>query len=476
MPMVMMMKRSKPGVASDGRPRQLDRRIGGGDAIVTKIRTAILGAAALTLLASCGPRTEPYRTAPLPTAQGFRSAVPAGHTVYDNASLADLFVRLTHRLENGDSRKWLQRFEKPVNVGMVGPGAGEYVPFLKDLLGEIRREARIDISAGAAPHNLLIQFVPGEEFLPKTSNQCMVVFGQPDWTTLIDDPLPYSGLATTRIDRQETMSVIIPDTIEPYKVRECLLEEITQALGTANDLYGLASTIFNDDNAHSWPTRLDYLMLRVLYHPEMKSGLDPDQTRALALRLLDEMNPDGRGAPPLPTIEQERFKQWRLELLAQDKIEDPVVAVASARRLAVRARRMAPDSVYDCTGITFAATVARHFDAPDAADLLDEALATCRRVVGPEDIRIAQLRLQKAYAYLDQDNYADARREVEDIVDIFKAHALDGNVAAAYIIQTAAAWKLNDPNWDGEILKRAADWSAFAYGDDHELTTRLRPN
>ena len=28
---------------------------------------------------------------------------------------------------------------------------------------------------------------------------------------------------------------------------------------------------------------------------------------------------------------------------------------------------------------------------------------------------------------------------------------------------------------DGEILKRAVAWSAFAYGDDHELTSKLRP-
>ena len=439
------------------------------------VRRLLIGILAVAGLTACGPRTEPYRTAPIPSPEGFRAAVPAGHTVYDNASLADLFVLLTHGLENGDSRKWLQRFEEPVNVGMVGPGAGEYIPFLKDLLAEIRREAKVPISTGQGPHNLLIQFVPGEEFLPRTSNQCMVVFGQPDWKTLIDNPMPYSGRATLTLDRQETMSVIIPDTIEPYKVRECLLEEITQALGTANDLYGLAFTIFNDDNAHSWPTRLDYLMLRLLYHPDMKSGLDRAETRRIALRLLDELNPDGRNAPPLPAIKQKRFKTWRRELLSHDRIEDPVVAITKARQLAGRARRLAPDSVYDCTGATFLATVARHYEAPDAPVLLDQALKLCARVVGPEDIRIAQLRLQKAYFYLDEKNYSEARREAEDIVEIFKAHALDGNVAAAYIIQTAAAWKLNDPNWDGQILQRAVAWSAFAYGDDHELTLRLRP-
>ena len=335
--------------------------------------TLALAAAMLALMAACGPRTEPYRTAPMPTADGFGAAVPAGHTIYDNRSLAELFVLLTHGLENGDHRKALQRFEAPINVGMVGPGSGDYTGFLDKLIDEIRRETGAEISVGQAPHNLLIQFVPGEEFLPKTSNQCMVIFGQPDWETLSKNPAYYSGAATKRIDKQTEMSVIIPDTIEPYKVRECLLEEITQAMGTANDLYGVAWTIFNDDNAHSWPTRLDYLMLRILYRPEMQSGLSREETRRLAERLLDEVNPEGRaGAPPLPRIRQQRFKGWRVALLSHDKIEDPVVAIARARQIAARSHSIAPDTAYDCTGATFLAAVARHHDAPDAATLIEE--------------------------------------------------------------------------------------------------------
>ena len=439
-------------------------------------RTAIaLAGAALALLSACGPRTEPYRTAPMPEADGFGAAVPAGHTVYDNSSLADLFVRLTHGLETGTFRKALQRFEEPINVGMIGPGSRDYLPFLEELLAEIRREAGVPISLGPPPHNLLIRFVPGEEFLPETSNQGMVVFGHPDWQTLRADPRPFGSEATRRIDRQTEMSIFIPDTVEPYKVRECLLEEVIQALGPANDLYGVAFTIFNDDNAHSWPTRLDYLMLQILYRPEMPSGLSREETRRRALALLNELNPDGRNAPPLPPIQQARFRQWRRELLSHDRIGDETRALAAARKLAAQARTMAPASAYDCTGATFLASVARNLEAPDAVPLLKEALDICTRVHGPEDLRVALLRLQRSYTYLDENRYAEARREAEEILPVFMGHALDGNVAAAYIVQTVAAWRLEDPEWDSELLERAAAWSAYAYGDDHELTSKLRP-
>jgi hypothetical protein len=435
-----------------------------------------LVAYALAMLSACGTRTEPYRTAAMPAAEGFGAAVPAGHTAYDNGSLADLFVRLTHGLETGSFRKVLQRFEEPVNVGITGPGSQDYVPFLQTFLEEIRREAQVPISLGARPHNLLIQFVPGEEFLPEMANQCMVVFGQPDWQTLRADPRPFGGEATRRIDRQTEMSVLIPDTVEPYKVRECLLEEVTQALGTANDLYGVASTIFNDDNAHSWPTRLDYLMLKILYHPEMHSGLTREETRRRALKLLEELNPDGRNAPPLPPIQQTRFLQWRRALLSHENIEDGALATIVARQLAAQARIMAPGSAYDCTGATFLASIARTHGASDAEDLLKDAIETCTLVHGSADLRIADLRLQRSYTHLDAGRYAEARREAEDIAPIFMAHALDGNVAAAYIVQTVAAWHLEDPDWDGGLLERAAAWSAYAYGDDHEMTSKLRPH
>ena len=453
--------------------RNVVRAVAGQGVCVSVLR--VFGAVLVLGVVACGPRTEPYRTAPLPASQGYAAAVPAGTTAYDNRSLADLFVLLTHGLENGDYRRSLQRFEEPVSVGMIGPGSSEYTGFLNKLVGEIRREAKVPISVGSAPHNLLIRFVPGEDFLARTSNQCLVIFGQPSWQEYKRNPARYNGRAAQQIDRQTAMSVIIPDTIEPYKVRECLLEEITQALGTANDLYGLASTIFNDDNAHTWPTRLDYLMLRVLYDPNLRSGLSRTETRKRAAGILEKINPQGRGARPLPRIQQKRFQDWRRALLGHSRIKDGAIAVREARKLAQIARNLAPGTAYDCTGATFLASVARNNDAKDEGELVDDAIKVCTRVHGKDDIRIALLRLKRSYGHLDAGRYAAARSEVEAILPKLKAHALDGSVAAAYIVQTAAAWRLNDPKWDGPILQRAAAWSAFAYGDDHDLTTKLRP-
>ncbi len=46
-------------------------------------------------------------------------------------------------------------------------------------------------------------------------------------------------------------------------MRDCLHEELAQALGPLNDLYRLSNSVFNDDNFHSVLTGFDMEMLRL---------------------------------------------------------------------------------------------------------------------------------------------------------------------------------------------------------------------
>ena len=430
----------------------------------------------LLAITSCGPRTEPFRTAPRPDAPGYGSALPAGHTAYDNAGLADIFVRLTHDYENGDVRPGLQRFEGPINIGMTGPGSDDYRGFLGELVDEIAQRTGAPVALGAAPHDLLIRFVPGEEFIPWTINQCFVTFGQPDWAAYRANPDDYDGDDLTEPVAQAATGIFIPDTIEPYKIRECLLEEITQALGTANDLYGLASSIFNDDNAHSWPTSLDYLMLRVLYDARLTSGLSKDETRARALTVLNDINPEGRSAQPLPAIRQTDFRDIRKDmhgLLHQNaSLERRHTTI---KRLARQTRARFPDSLYECTIADILAGVAHSVEDAETAALLDGARTVCEKVVGADDIRIALLRLDQAGLDLTEKRYRRARDEAERLIPIFMAHGQESKVAEASLLRLVAAYRLDDPKWEDEYLEHAERWSAYAYGDDNDLTQKLRP-
>lgn len=74
-------------------------------------------------------------------------------------------------------------------------------------------------------------------------------------------------------------------------MRDCLHEEITQALGPANDLYRLPDTIWNDDNLHGVATPFDMLILRVLYQPELHSGMTRAQAAAVLPKVFARENP-----------------------------------------------------------------------------------------------------------------------------------------------------------------------------------------
>lgn len=426
------------------------------------------------LLFACGPRTVPYQPAPEPQEPGYLAAVPAGTTDYDNGDLAALFVRLTHRLEDGGKRETLQRFEAPVRVGITGPGAENYRQFLEKVLADIRSETGIDISSGPPPHNMLIRLVPGEEFLPGTSAQCFILFAQPTWAEFISDPRAYSGLTETLENGIQKAGIMIPDTIEPYKVRECLLEEITQALGPANDLYGLASSIFNDDDAHTWPTKLDYLMLRVLYDERLKSGLPEPKTARLARTILDDLNPSGRTARPLGPIRQETFSDWRLALHRLTDT-DSVVTLWNARRIAEEAEEKAPGSAYHCTGAMILAFVSRNIGARTGAENLDDAMSVCTQAHGADDVRLAALRLNRAYGFLDDARYRRARDEFWAILPIFVAHGQEDEIADAKIGLARAALGMGEPDWVEDELAKARIWSAYAFGADHAITEALNP-
>ena len=70
----------------------------------------------------------------------------------------------------------------------------------------------------------------------------------------------------------------------------CLHEEMAQGLGLPNDSPRARPSIFNDDEEFALLTDHDALLLRMLYAPELRPGMSPDEARpvveSLARRVL----------------------------------------------------------------------------------------------------------------------------------------------------------------------------------------------
>jgi hypothetical protein len=69
----------------------------------------------------------------------------------------------------------------------------------------------------------------------------------------------------------------------------CVQEEMAQALGLTNDSIEARPSIFNDDEEFAKLTKHDELLLQILYHPRLHSGMPPSAVRPLLAGIIDEI-------------------------------------------------------------------------------------------------------------------------------------------------------------------------------------------
>tara|TARA_R110002020_G_scaffold134530_37_gene300491 strand:+ start:4168 stop:5703 length:1536 start_codon:yes stop_codon:yes gene_type:complete len=281
-------------------------------------RHAIRGAALglVCLLAACG--ASPFGAAPAETAtraQPAESALPpmkvfsganAQAPTRSNADIAQDFLDLHFRLESGKTLDTFTRFREPITVKVTGEIPPQLEPDLARLLARLRVEAGIDISEiDHGPANITVIALSRDDItrtLPGAA--CFVV---PNVTSLADyrrlrnsNRITWSGLKV-----RERIGVFVPNDAPPQEVRDCLHEELAQALGPLNDLYRLPDSIFNDDNVHTVLTGFDMLILQATYAPELWNGMTQDEVAARLPGILSRLNPAGdrrraRGVQPTP--------------------------------------------------------------------------------------------------------------------------------------------------------------------------------
>jgi len=249
------------------------------------------------VLASCStPEITRRANTPiaLPPMKTFARATPSLPRI-SNAVIARDFLDLTFRLENGAELPVFTRFEGPVTVRVAEPVPPSLRPDLRRLLERLRREARIDIREVPAdqPASITIQPVKRSQILGVApSAACFVrpnVSSWAEYRARRRDP----GTFWNRLSERRHMAVFLPYDVSPQEIRDCLHEEISQALGPVNDIYRLNQSVFNDDNFHTVLTGFDMLILRVIYDPALRSGLSRTEVTQRLPSILARLNPTG---------------------------------------------------------------------------------------------------------------------------------------------------------------------------------------
>jgi len=262
-------------------------------------------------LAACAPVTEAQRLdagpAPLPPGDLFRPGPPQPlPATRANAELVHDFLELGFQMESGRPIPQFSRFEGPVRVVARGIPNAQAEADLDRLLARLRAEARIDIArapAGADPDGnvIAVEFVPRrvmQQAVPAAA--CFVVPNVTGWTDFLENRRS-PVIDWTRVSVRTRVAFFVPSDTTGQEIRDCLHEELAQALGPLNDLYRLPDSVFNDDNFQTTLTGFDMLILRAWYAPDLRPGMTRDEVAARLPTVINRLNPAGRrSAGPLP--------------------------------------------------------------------------------------------------------------------------------------------------------------------------------
>lgn len=221
-----------------------------------------------------------------------------------NAQIAQDILELGFRLESGRAIPYFSRFEGPVALrltGAVPPLAGVETD---RLIARLRAEARLDIRRTEGAAQITVEFVPRAQMrrmVPDAS--CFVVPNVASWEEFRANPRG-AHLDWTQVVRREKVLVVTPADSTVQEMRDCLHEEVAQALGPLNDLYRIGETVWNDDNFQTSLTGFDMLLLRVWNHPDLRPGMTREEVGARLPALLARLNPQGarRSSVPLDPI------------------------------------------------------------------------------------------------------------------------------------------------------------------------------
>lgn len=259
-------------------------------------------------LTACAPGvTERRASAPsvaLPPMKHFKSIRPSPPT-RSNSAIARDFLDLSFKMESGRVLPFMTRFEGPITLRVIGNAPASLAPDLRQLLGRLRGEAGIRITqvSKTSSANITIEALPRaqlQRLVPQAA--CFVVPRVSSWSDFRRIRRS-GGTSWVTLKKREKVAIFLPSDVSPQEVRDCLHEELAQALGPLNDLYRLPDSVFNDDNFHTVLTGFDMLILRAYYAPQMHNGMTRGQAAAALPRVLARLNPRGQRAAtgPLPT-------------------------------------------------------------------------------------------------------------------------------------------------------------------------------
>ncbi|PJE36572.1 ATP-dependent transcriptional regulator [Pseudooceanicola lipolyticus] len=394
-------------------------------------------------------------------------------TAESNANIAADFLALHFALESGRALPAFTRFEGPITVRVTGAPPPSLRPDLTALLNRLRREAGIDIrEVRGSSANITIEAVSRDEIrraLPQAA--CFVV---PNVTSIAEYRRNRRQQVTnwSFLRERGKLGVFVPNDAAPQELRDCLHEELAQAIGPLNDLYRLPDSVFNDDNVHTVLTGFDMLILRATYAPELHSGMSRSEVAAQLPAILSRLNPRGDSEPSRAISETPR--SWIEEV---QTALGPGATPTARRTAAAAAARTAQELGWQDHRRAFAhymlGRMIQGHDPALAQQHYQSALGYLAHMPGT-DLHRAFITTQTAAFAVAQGEGATALRQIEPHLAI-AAKAENAALLSTLMLLKAEALDLVGRHPEAEAVRLdSIGWARYGFGSDIAVRAKMR--
>lgn len=400
------------------------------------------------------------------------AAAPSGAR-RGNLTLARDFLDLSFQMESGRALPVMSRFEGPITVSMTGSVPASASADLAQLLSRLRNEAGIDIRSGSAGEkaDITVHFAPRAQLRRLApSAACFVV---PNVST----PEEYKARrGTAAVDwavlvQRRTVGIFVPADGSPQEVRDCLNEELAQALGPLNDLYRLTDSVFNDDNFVSVLTSFDMMMLRAYYAPELRSGMSKQAVAAALPAIFGRINPGGAGQGDSQAIIAPQ--SWKTAV--ETALGAGGAGVAARRAAADRALMIARAQGWNDARLAFSHfAIGRLYVASDRARAMQEfaeATRIYRRLPGTE-VQIAHIDMQLAAIAIGSGKPQEALALADRAIPAVRRAQNYGLLATLSLIKAEALDRLGRSAEASALRVDSQRWAGYGFGAD--VRARMR--
>ncbi|MEV3829728.1 DUF2927 domain-containing protein [Aeromonas allosaccharophila] len=240
------------------------------------------------------------------------NSIQADERWQSDSYLTESFMAIAMEREYGEAKQTrFARWQQPIRLLLVNESGDKplQAEVVKVQAAHLARITGHPISMVTAKPNLTLIMTDYSK-MKSWANRTMG--GDPSVGMALKEGLCLANFATNAKHEISRATIIIPVDYSRAKGRflDCVVEEFTQVMGLPNDSDKVFPSIFNDNSIDSFLTGLDYVLLKIAYHPALKVGMSSAEIRAALPIALADLRAKGEIREANRRVQQQSLKSW----------------------------------------------------------------------------------------------------------------------------------------------------------------------